>query len=44
MLASSATALSVVIVLAAILGPVIAVGIFWFGLRSARRHDERHGP
>jgi hypothetical protein len=44
MLASSATALSVVFLLMAILGPIAAIAIFWFGLRSARRHDERHGP
>jgi hypothetical protein len=42
MVASSATALSVVFLLVAILGPVIAVGIYWFGMRSARRHDENH--
>jgi hypothetical protein len=26
----------------AILGPVAAIAIFWFGLRSARRHDEQN--
>jgi hypothetical protein len=42
MLASSATALSIVFLAVAILGPVIAVAIYWFGLRSARRHDDQN--
>jgi len=40
--AGAGTTLNIVILLVAVLGPVVAIGIFWFGLRSARRHDERH--
>jgi hypothetical protein len=35
-------ALSIVFLVVAIMGPIAAIAIFWFGLRSARRHDERN--
>jgi hypothetical protein len=34
----------IVILLAVIAGPLIAGAIYWFGLRSARRHDAQHPP
>ncbi|HEV7133497.1 MAG TPA: hypothetical protein VGN27_07205 [Gaiellaceae bacterium] len=43
MLASSSTALSIIFLVVVIAGVVVTIGIYWFGLRSARRHDERHG-
>ena len=39
----SGIAFEVVVAAAVLLGPLVAIAIFWFGLRSARRHDERHG-
>jgi hypothetical protein len=39
---SSSTATVVVLLGASFLGPVLAIAIYWFGLRSARRHDEAH--
>jgi hypothetical protein len=40
--ASSETATTVVLDAASFLGPILAIAIYWFGLRSARRHDEAH--
>jgi hypothetical protein len=34
----------VVVLLGVIAGPLIAGLIYWFGLRSARRHDAQHPP
>jgi hypothetical protein len=42
--ASSETATTVVLVAASFLGPILAIAIYWFGIRSARRHDEAHPP
>jgi hypothetical protein len=42
MLASgNAVAMDVVVTVAVLLGPLLAIAIFWFGLRHARRHDEQ---
>jgi hypothetical protein len=43
MLAGSNIGVDVVVTAAVILGPLAAIAIFWIGLRSARKHDERHG-
>jgi len=40
--AYAAPMLNVIFLAMAILGPIAAIAIFWFGLRSARRHDERN--
>jgi hypothetical protein len=32
-------AMNALVVAAVFAGPLLAVAIFWFGLRSARRHD-----
>jgi hypothetical protein len=40
--ASSGTATTVVLLGASLLGPVLAIAIYWFGIRSARRHDQAH--
>jgi uncharacterized integral membrane protein len=42
MAASSNLPLNVVFLVVAIMGPVVAIAIFWFGLRSARKHDEQN--
>jgi hypothetical protein len=39
MLAANDNAMNVIVVAAAIVGPLLAVAIFWFGLRHARKHD-----
>jgi hypothetical protein len=31
----------VVVTVAVIVGPLLAIGIFWLGLRNARKHDEQ---
>ena len=36
--------MNVVFAIVLVLGLVVTVGIYWFGLRSARRHDEEHPP
>jgi hypothetical protein len=40
--ASSGTATTVVLLSASFLGPILAIAIYWFGMRSARRHDRAH--
>lgn len=40
--ASNQTATTVVLLGASLLGPILAVAIYWFGIRSARRHDQAH--
>ncbi|HVA29881.1 MAG TPA: hypothetical protein VMU58_01305 [Gaiellaceae bacterium] len=42
--ASAGIVMNVVILAAVILGPVVSIAIFWLGIRSARRHDERNSP
>jgi hypothetical protein len=37
------TAVNAILLASAIVPPIVVVLIFWFGLRSAKRHDERHG-
>jgi len=39
---TSNEAMNVVFGAAAVVGPILAIAIFWFGLRSARRHDRAH--
>jgi hypothetical protein len=39
MLATNDTAMNVVVAGAALVGPLLAIAIFWFGLRHARKHD-----
>jgi hypothetical protein len=31
--------MSYVVAAAALIGPILAIGIYWFGLRHARKHD-----
>jgi hypothetical protein len=40
--ASSSAATTVVLLAASFLGPILAIAIYWFGMRSARRHDQAH--
>ena len=42
--ADASFGLNVFFLIVAMLGVVATIAIFWFGLRSARRHDEEHGP
>jgi hypothetical protein len=37
----SSVGIDVVVTAAVLLGPLLAIAIFWFGLRNARRHDEQ---
>ena len=37
----SSIGIDVVVTAAVLLGPLLAIAIFWFGLRNARRHDEQ---
>ena len=37
--AANDAAMNALVVAAVFAGPLLAVAIFWFGLRSARRHD-----
>jgi hypothetical protein len=39
---TSNSAMNIVFAGAAVVGPIVAIAIFWFGLRSARRHDQAH--
>ena len=39
--AGSGIAVDVFVTAALLFGPLLAVAIYWFGLRSARKHDER---
>lgn len=39
MLAANENAMNFIVAAAALVGPLLAVGIFWFGLRHARKHD-----
>jgi high-affinity Fe2+/Pb2+ permease len=39
MLATNDSAMNVIVVAAAVVGPLLAIAIFWFGLRHARKHD-----
>jgi hypothetical protein len=39
LVASNDAAMNALVVAAVFAGPFLAVAIFWFGLRSARRHD-----
>ena len=34
----------IVVLGSCIIGPLIAGAIYWFGIRSARRHDAQHPP
>jgi hypothetical protein len=38
---ASNVAVDVVVTAAVILGPLLAIAIFWLGLRNARKHDEQ---
>jgi hypothetical protein len=38
--ATNDAAMNALVVAAVFAGPLVAVAIFWFGLRSARRHDQ----
>jgi hypothetical protein len=40
--AGSDTAVNVVVIAAVLLAPLLAIAIFWIGLRHARRHDEQN--
>jgi hypothetical protein len=31
--------MSYLVGVATLLGPILAIGIYWFGLRNARKHD-----
>ena len=44
MLAAHEGAMNAVVVAAALAGPLLAVAIYWFGFRHARKHDDEHGP
>ncbi len=44
MFADASFGLNVFFLIVAMLGVVATIAIFWFGLRSARKHDEEHGP
>ena len=33
-----------VLLASAIVPPLLAIGVYWFGFRLARRHDDEHGP
>jgi len=37
--ATNNSAMNLVVVAAAVVGPLLAIAIFWIGLRSARKHD-----
>ena len=39
MIAANDNAMNVIVAAAALVGPLLAIGIFWFGLRHARKHD-----
>jgi hypothetical protein len=41
--AGSDMAVNVFVGAVVLFAPLAAIAIFWFGLRSARRHDEKHG-
>jgi hypothetical protein len=42
LIAGSDIAVDVVVGATVIFAPLAALAIYWFGLRSARRHDEQH--
>jgi hypothetical protein len=42
MVADASFALNVFFLIVAMLGVVATIAIFWFGLRHARKHDERN--
>jgi hypothetical protein len=37
------TSQNLVLLASAVIPPVLALGVYWFGFRWARRHDEQHG-
>jgi len=39
--AGSDAAVNAIVVAAVVLGPLVAIAIFWLGLRHARKHDEQ---
>ena len=44
MLAANEGAMNAIVVAAALAGPLLAVAIYWFGFRHARKHDDEGGP
>ena len=42
--AGSDVAVNAVVLAAVFLGPLLAVAIFWLGIRHARKHDAPNGP
>ena len=43
MLATNEAAMNMIVAAVAVVGPLFAIGIFWFGLRHARKHDRPDG-
>ena len=35
------SAQELVLLLAAVVPPILAIAVYWFGFRAAKRHDER---
>jgi hypothetical protein len=42
LVAGSDAVVNAIVVAAVIAGPLVAIAIFWFGLRHARKHDEQN--
>ena len=42
--AGSDVAINALVIAAVLVGPLLAIAIFWFGLRHARKHDSAEPP
>jgi hypothetical protein len=42
--AGSDVAINAVVIAAVAIGPLLAIAIFWLGIRHARKHDGRNHP